>query len=181
MASNASDTWNNLASAAQAGDKKAYESLLKQISVYARHVLSGRVPPGALDDIVQDVLISVHKSLHTFRADRAFKPWLFAIINFRRLDFLRAHYGDHKDRHVPLEDVDFATPLDTPEPSDHLELKDVQTALNQFPEGQRRIFERVKIQGHSIRDVAKEVGMNESAVKVSAHRTLNKLKKMLSQ
>jgi RNA polymerase sigma-70 factor (ECF subfamily) len=173
--------WDTLAAAAQGGDRRAYENLLKQISVYARRVLFKKVPDAALDDIVQDVLISVHKSLHTYRADRAFRPWLFAIINFRRMDFLRSHYAGQGDKNVPLEDVDYSLSTDTTPAGQSSELKDVQNALNTLPEAQRRIFERVKVEGHSIRDVAEEMGMNESAVKVSAHRTMKKLKRLLSR
>jgi RNA polymerase sigma factor (sigma-70 family) len=173
------EDWNNLAGLAQAGDKRAYESLLKHISVYARRVLVGKVPPEAIDDIVQDVLISVHKSFKTYRVDRAFKPWLFAIISFRRTDFLRRHYAHQAKQFVPLDDMDITPPIDTPNPSQTVELKDIQTALNTFSPVQRRIFERVKVEGHSINDVANETGMNPSAVKVSAHRTLKKLRHML--
>ena len=174
--------WDVLAAAAQGGDKRAYENLLKQISVYARRVLTGKVPDSALDDIVQDVLISVHKSLRTYSPERAFRPWLFAIINYRRTDFLRSHYAGRADKNVPLEDVDFFLTAG-PETGTGAsgELKDVQNALNQLPEVQRRIFERVKVEGHAIRDVAAEMGMNESAVKMSAHRTMKKLKDLLSR
>ena len=180
MTTSTSSQWDLLAAAAQGGDKRAYERLLKEIAAYAGRVLNSRVPADAVDDIVQDILISVHKSLKTYTPGRAFKPWLYAIINFRRMDYLRRHYAGQKDKMVPLEDVDFA--LENVTDMAHAgELKDVQTALDTLPEMQRQIFERVKVEGQSIRDVANEMNMNESAVKVSAHRTMKKLKGLLSK
>lgn len=175
---NQDEKWKHLALQAQGGDKKAYGLLLQELSSYVRNfIVGGLANPDWADDITQEVLISVHKSLRTYSADRPFKPWLIAIINFRRTDFLRKHYNKRQNMQTDLEDANFQkTHVTNP---DHAgELKDIEAILGTFPDKQRKVFEMMKIQGYTAQEVADEMGMSVSAVKVSAHRTQNAIKSM---
>lgn len=173
------EEWTNWAIAAQKGDKAAYHALLSDLSVYIRNVIvSGLANPDWADDVAQDVLVSIHKSLHTYSPDRPFKPWVTAIINFRRTDFLRKHYNKRQNVTTHLDDKNFLKNHVTI-PAATGELKDIEAALNGLNEQQRKIFEMIKIQGYTAQEVAEVMGMSVSAVKVSAHRTQNKLKKVL--
>lgn len=175
------DTWQDLARKAQGGDRKAYSRLLADISPYIRNVLIGHVAdPEWIEDIAQEILISVHKSLRTYDPDKAFKPWLGAIIKFRRTDFLRKHYRARGDKQTSLETLDFQKEYVT-KPEHWGELKDVEKALEALPKKQRKIFELMKIQGYTAQEVASQTGMSVSAVKVSSHRTIQKLKKALGR
>ncbi|MCB1531346.1 MAG: RNA polymerase sigma factor [Alphaproteobacteria bacterium] len=171
--------WSAWAAAAQQGDKKAYNNLLRDIAPYIRAVIAPTLAdPDWADDITQNVLISVHKSLSTYSPKRSFKPWLNAITNFRRTDFLRCHYSRRKDKQTSLEDPNFIRNHVT-NPAHAGEYKDIEGALAALPKKQRKIFEMIKIQGYTAKEVAKEMGMSVSAVKVSAHRTSNQLKEKL--
>lgn len=173
------EQWTEYAALAQGGDKRAYNRLLTEIAPYIRNVIiKGLADPDWADDITQDVLVSVHKSLNTYSADRAFRPWLMAIINFRRTDFLRKHYRARKNKQTSLEDPNFQKEHVT-NPDHAGEYKDIETALRTLPEAQRKVFEMLKIKGYTAKEVANETGMSVSAVKVSAHRTTKKLKKIL--
>ncbi|HBR69933.1 MAG TPA: RNA polymerase subunit sigma-24 [Rhodospirillaceae bacterium] len=59
------------------------------------------------------------------------------------------------------------------------ELKDIEDALASLPDKQRKVFELMKIKGYSASEVASEMGMTVTAVKVSAHRAAAKLKEAL--
>ena len=178
-ANDTDDEWRNLALAAQSGDKKAYNALLKEIFPYIRNVLMKALSDqDGAEDVAQEVLISVHKSLKTYSADRPFKPWLYAIINFRKMDYLRKYYSARKNQEAPLEYADFSEGGVT-KPGLEGELKDVEKALQSLPDQQRKIFTMMKIEGYSAQEVANEMQMNVSAVKVSAHRTGKKLKDIL--
>lgn len=171
--------WSALASAAQAGDKKAYRTLLTALSHYIPNYLySGLANPEWAQDITQDVLLSVHKALPTYAPNRPFKPWLRSIIHFRRIDFLRKHYAKNKNKHTDLEDFEFRKNHVT-HPDFAGEYKDIETALGAIPAKQRHIFEMMKIKGYTAKEIADEMNMSESAVKVSAYRTANKLKDAL--
>ncbi|MCL4678871.1 MAG: RNA polymerase sigma factor [Alphaproteobacteria bacterium] len=173
------DLWRELAVKAQQGDQRAYAALLRDIVPFIRAVASGSLAnPDWVDDLVQDVLVSVHKSLSTYSDDRPFKPWLSAIIQFRRTDLLRKYYKNRSNKTVGLDDLEFSAQHVT-NPAFAGELKDIEAALADLPDNQRKVFEMIKIHGYSAQEVANEMGMSVSAVKVSAHRTMNKLKDRL--
>ena len=173
------ELWTALAKQAQDGDKNAYNRLLREIAPYIRNfILKGLASPDWADDITQDVLMSVHKSLNTYSSDRPFRPWLMAIINFRRTDYLRKHYNSRQNKQTTMDDVSFIESHVT-NPTHAGEYKDIEAALDSLPDNQRRVFEMIKLQGYTAKEVANETGMSVSAVKVSAHRTMTKLKKIL--
>ena len=174
-----SENWEDLAHSAQRGDKKAYARLLHAITPYIRNNLIKTLSNSdAVDDITQEVLISVHKSLNTYSPDRPFKPWLYSIITFRKTDYLRKYYAQRGDKMAPLEHADFSD-FSVTKPDYAGGYKDIEAALSKLPEQQRRIFTMLKIEGYTAQEVANEMNMKESAVKVSAHRTMNKLKGIL--
>lgn len=171
-----SDLWRNLAIKAQKGDSRAYATLLKDILPYTKAALNGALAnPDWVEDIAQEVLISVHKSLSTYSPDRPFKPWLQAIIQFRKTDYLRQHYKNRRAKTSAQEDTEiFAKSVTS---TGHIgESKDIEDALATLSEPQRKIFKMMKIEGYSAKEIAQRMGMTESAVKVSAHRSQNKLK-----
>jgi len=173
--------WNVWAAAAQRGDKAAYALLLKDIMPYIRAlILPTLANPDWADDVVQEVLISVHKSLKTYDPALSFRPWLGAVIRFRRADFLRRHYSARGDKRTSLDDPAFQRQhvTDTPLAG---EWKDMEAALARLPKKQRKVLELMKIQGLTAQEVANETGMSVSAVKVSVHRSMNKLKDMMEQ
>lgn len=177
---NQTQQWQEWAIAAQGGDKRAYTLLLQSIAPYIRNVVIGSLAnPTAAEDIMQEVLISVHKSLSTYQPDRPFKPWLMAIVNFRRTDYLRKHYAQRRDKTTTTDENYEFESSNVTNPAHAGELKDIENALASLPEQQQRIFKMIKIEGYSAQEVANEMNMNESAVKVSAHRAMKKLQGLL--
>lgn len=173
------EAWKDLALKAQKGDKAAYSALLRDIAPFVRGVLwRSLAQPDWADDITQDVLISVHKSLHTYGADRPFRPWLMAIVNFRRTDYLRKHYGGRRHLRTSLDDADFVRTYVT-DPVHAGEYGDMERAVGSLPEQQRRAFQMVKVEGRSAQEAASALGISVSAVKVAAHRAVKKLRKIL--
>lgn len=176
---NQDEEWRELAVLSQKGDKRAYRDLLNSIVPFIKGRISGGLAnPDWIDDITQDVLISVHKSLETYSGDRAFKPWLNAIIQFRRTDFLRKHYKTKKVKESSAEKSEVFSEDVTFSPNAG-ELKDIEGAMQSLSDKQRKIFQMMKIEGYTAQEVADEMDMSVSAVKVSAHRTAAKLKEIL--
>ncbi|MBX2833497.1 MAG: sigma-70 family RNA polymerase sigma factor [Micavibrio sp.] len=164
---------------AQDGQKNAYNMLLNEIGPYIRStILPTLSNPDWADDITQNVLISVHKSLSTYSASRPFIPWLRAIIKFRRYDYLRKFYSKKELKKTSLDNPDFLNHHVT-NPAMTDEYIDIERALDTLPVKQSSVFKKLKIEGRSINEVADEMGMSESAVKVSAHRTIKKLQDIL--
>src|SRR5690348_18228989 len=96
--------------AAQDGDRKAYETLLREALPYIRSVvrsLHGR--PERADEVTQDVLLTVHRVRHTYDPARPFRPWLAAIARRRSIDALRRRYRSARfELSVPAFDSAYA-------------------------------------------------------------------------
>ncbi|MFA7275275.1 MAG: sigma-70 family RNA polymerase sigma factor [Pseudobdellovibrionaceae bacterium] len=167
--------WQKLAAQAQAGDQIAYARLLKEIVPLIRRVIGGKLPsPDAADDVVQEVLISIHKALHTYVPGRPFTPWLLSIVRFRKTDFLRQHYAARGNLGVSLDDPD--TPDYLISESSDGTMKDIHAAFDTLSDQQKEVVELMKIKGYSAQEVSEKTGLSVSAVKVSAHRAIQKLK-----
>jgi RNA polymerase sigma-70 factor (ECF subfamily) len=172
-------TLETLISRALEGDKNSYTLFLKQVEAYARPILySSLASPEWVDDVIQEILLSVHKALPTFERTRPVKPWLNAIINFRKTDYLRRHYRQRKLKqeaqlNVETEHKNVTFFPDTPE------LKDMERALAQIPKKQRDVLILMKIKGYTAKEVSRQLGMSVSAVKVSAHRGAASLRKIM--
>lgn len=173
--------WNDLAAAAQAGDKRAYQTLIKELIPYGRLVLSGRLANADwVDDVIQDMLISMHKALPTYQAGKSFKAWVTTILHYRKADFLRKVYSNKTQENQSFDDMADKNMIPDVTDMGHAgEYKDVEEALNSLPDKQREIFVLSRIEGYSAKEVANIKNMSVSAVKVSVHRTAKRLKEIL--
>jgi len=167
-----------LMTAAQGGDQRAYAQLLRETARLLRPFLARRLnSASALDDVLQEILLSIHKARHTYDASRPYMPWAYAIAKFRLLDFLRVHYADQLAQAEEWSE-------DTPASSAHVtetefDYESVQQELAKLPEKQATILHLLHQEGLTAKEVAQRIGMNESAVKVAAHRAYKILRKIL--
>ena len=163
---------------ALAGDKLAYSELLQETSRFLRPFLAKRLNyTSEVDDLLQEVLLSIHKARHTYDGNRPYKPWAFAIAQFRLLDHLRAHYADHLRHAVEISEVENILPENVTEPA--LSYESISGAVQTLPEKQATILQMMHEEGYTAKEVAAKIGMKESAVKVAAHRAYKALRKIL--
>lgn len=79
-----------LMTAAQGGDAAAYRALLKAcLPVVSAIARAQGVRGEAVDDVVQDALMTVHRARASYDPARPFLPWLRAITQRRAIDRLR--------------------------------------------------------------------------------------------
>jgi RNA polymerase sigma-70 factor (ECF subfamily) len=169
--------------AAQDGDAAAYLELLRIVTPYLRRIVSHRrIFAGREDveDLVQDVLLSLHTVRATYDPRRPFTPWLLAIVRHRLADGAR-RYARTTAHEVPMEarDVTFpdtSTNLRTDPRCDTLAL---QHAIHALPRGQRNAIELLKLQGLSLKEAATATGTTVGALKVATHRAMATLRAML--
>ena len=174
------DEWAALMARAQDGDAAAYRHLLAGIAPYlralARHYHRA---PQDVEDSVQDILLTVHAIRHTYDPARPFKPWLVAIGRRRIFDRLRGQ-GRIRARETFLEPEHetFAAPeanLYEAEP----DVRALREAVGQLPDAQRRAVTMLKIEEKSLKEVSAATGMSIAALKVSTHRAVKTLRKLL--
>ena len=162
------------------GDQRAYAVLLQETACLLRPFLARRLNSGSeVDDLLQEILISIHKARHTYDGERPYKPWVYAIAKFRLQDHLRAHYADHLRHAVELSEVE--NDLQEPVTKSDISYESISGEIEKLPPKQAAILQMMHQEGYTAKEVAEKIGMKESAVKVAAHRAYKILRKILER
>ena len=156
-----------------AGDRYAFDELFhrhhRQLHRLAR--LTTRSPEDA-EDALQDAMLSAHRCASSFRHDAAVRSWLHRIVVNACLDRLRRDKGRPT---IPLEDV-------YPVADQTVQIETaivVQQALMRLPVEQRAALVAVDMQGYSIADTARMLGVAEGTVKSRCARGRARLVQLL--
>jgi RNA polymerase sigma-70 factor (ECF subfamily) len=172
--------WSVLMARAQDGDRDAYRSLLKQIEPYVRS-LAGRCfnRPVDAEDVVQDVLLTVHAVRNTYDPKRPFGPWLVAIANRRIIDRLRRHTRQ-KSREIELA-AEHETFADVPANLDRTTSAEIALvgAIDKLPPDQREAIKMLKLNEMSLKEASQASGRSVAALKVATHRAIKNLRRLL--
>ena len=164
----AEDEWGALMAAAQGGHGGAYRRLLDEVRVWLIRYYTRRLPPGAVDDAVQETLIAIHEKRHTYDPARPFRPWLAAVARYKWIDRLRA-MGRRATEALP----------------DDLAVGDHESAvtsaavlgrlLAELKPAQAEAIRLVKLEGYSVAEASARTGQSGSLIKVNIHRGLARL------
>lgn len=154
----------------QQGDKNAYERFLLEAAHLLRTYLSKRMGgTEVVEDVLQDTLLSVHRARQTYISEKPVGPWLYAICEHRMTDFFRKYRRIEQVEVSSPESLEtFAGVIQSEQSSDRGD--QVLEALRKLPERQRQVIELLKIYDLSVKEVAIRTGLTESAVKVTAFR-----------
>ncbi|WP_419198209.1 sigma-70 family RNA polymerase sigma factor [Novosphingobium resinovorum] len=154
--------------AAQDGHGGAYRRLLGELAPWLQRYFERRLPPGEVDDAVQETLLAVHRRRHTYDPAYPLRAWLAAIAKRKWIDQLRG-IGRRPTDALP---DDLAI-------SDHEAMVTSATVLasllEQLRPAQAQVIALVKLQGYTIEDASHETGLSASAVKMNIHRGLARL------
>jgi RNA polymerase sigma-70 factor, ECF subfamily len=163
--------------AAIAGDEKAYSVFLARAAALVRAFARRRVGERGLDpeDVVQETLLALHVKRHTWRIDAPVMPWLYAIARYKLIDAFRRR-GSRI--HVELDEV--AELAAAPEP-EQASGREIGRALAALAPGQRSVVSAISVEGRSIGETAKSLGMTETAVRVALHRGLAAIARKFGQ
>ena len=163
-----------LLSAHVAGDRYAFEALFyrhhRQLHRLAR--ITSRNPEDAADAL-QDAMLSAHRSAPAFRHDSAVSSWLYRIVVNACLDRLRRN-----KTHPTTELEDDACHVGDPAPRVDTAVV-VERALMRLPVEQRAAVVAVDMQGYSVAETARMLGIAEGTVKSRCSRARAKLAEAL--
>lgn len=175
------NTWSALMAAAQDGDRRAYERLLREIVPFLRGVARRRLRGEAdVEDAVQDALLTIHQIRHTYDPARPIRPWLGAIAERRALDRVRS-LGRRGAREEELTDLHHETlpGAATNDGESRLQARDVRAAVADLPPGQRQAIELLKLEELSLAEASSRTGQSVTALKVAAHRAILALRRRI--
>lgn len=171
--------WASMMQEALSGNQKAYEELLFEISKVMRSFLSKRVnDASAVEDLIQEVLLGIHKARHTYRPGKSFGSWAFAIARYKHIDYLRSQ-GRRNQREVAEAEIERHESLEDSAEGNSEISEALEEALKGLSPKQKKVVESLKVEGLTIKETAHQLKMSESAVKVTAHRAYKALKKIL--
>lgn len=165
-----------LLGAARAGDRRAFESLVRsyQADVWRLcvHLTNDR---GLADDVTQDTFVRVYRFLPRFRGDSKFSTWLFAIARNCAMDELRK-----AKRHRVLAEraKAGAEPEESPQHTSGVEVRDALAGLQL---DLREAIVLIDMLGESYRDAARVLGVPEGTVKSRVHRARHALADVLGE
>ena len=181
----AAQRWRDLMVAAQDGDGPAYAALLRECVPLIRSQARHRgVPADRADDVVQDVLLTIHRVRHTYDPGRPFTPWLRAIVQRRAIDALRrSGRQGARELHAPLAYDGYADPAAAADQrlADAGQAARLNAAVATLPPGQRQALEQLGLQERSLAEASLATGRSVGALKVTLHRALNALRATLGK
>ncbi|MFY8327115.1 RNA polymerase sigma factor [Pseudoalteromonas sp. ZZD1] len=160
---------------AQQGNKRAWLKLVKQheSQVY-NHCLRMLSNPDDAMDLMQEVFISVYKSLPKFRGESSFNTWVFQIVHRRSVEYYRRRKQFQSLDEVP-EQVCVHSELENNQlvQVEHQQLK---TMLNNLPWEQRLVVELKFFQHCTFEEIAEQLDISINTAKSRLYSALGKLK-----
>jgi len=177
-------SFESLMQAVQAGDAQAYVRLLKDITPRLQQMVRRQrrfLAAADIDDIVQDILISLHAVRATYDPGRPFMPWLLAIARNRLADSGRRHARQNAHE-VQVDELPVTFPEQEANISDtYGDPEALRRAIKTLPPGQREAVEMLKLREMSLKEAASASGTSTGALKVSVHRAMTTLRKVLTK
>jgi len=175
VADSAEDRLKALLLRALEGDAAAYERFLDDVAGYLRGTLRRRLRSceSDIEDVLQEILIALHKGLHTYRQQVPLTAWIAAIVRHKVADHYR-HHAQHEALNDPIDEQHIDLFVESTAESVEAS-RDIEQLLKKLPDKQRVSIAAVRLNGMSIAETAKVMGLSESAVKVGIHRGIKAL------
>jgi RNA polymerase sigma-70 factor (ECF subfamily) len=166
---------------ARRGDTAAFTELARSCrSLIYRWSVVAIGDPDDAEDITQEVLVRLHRSLTGYRPGSRFTSWLYRITRNAATDRLRSRRRQYR----LLEDGRLMHTATTGEsPADRVMHDETERILRSFlealPGRQRQALDLVDIQGHSPAEAAAMLGLDAGTVRTHLHRARRALRSRL--
>ena len=169
---------------AREGDVVAFERLIGtyQAKVYT-FAFAFTGSPDFAQDLAQEALVKVYKSLGSFRFQSAFSTWLYSIVKNTYLDAVKSRAGRERALEEPLTEREVSELHDVATAEERLLAKEsrrtVLRALRQVPVAYRTVVALADVQGLGYEEIAGALGVPVGTVKSRLKRGRDALKDAL--
>lgn len=175
----------HLMRSAQDGDGKAYRELLRAITPMLRSTTRRQLPVynrQDMEDVVQDILMSLHAARATYDPGRPFLPWLMGIARNRIADAVRRHArrAAHEQTVEQVPET-FLDPGANMSAEVYRDPEALRRAIDGLPHQQRRAMDLLKLRELSLKEAAAISGTSVGALKIAVHRAVGTLREVLSK
>lgn len=171
------EPWAVMLRAANAGDSRAYAQFLRAVAPVIRGIVRARgqsFPADQHEDIVQDILLGLHRKRHTWRQDHPVRPWIYAIARHKIIDAYRRR---GVAVHLPIDD--FSDVLEALPDTDTLGARDDQREVDRLIDAldtrSAAIVRAVALRQESHAEVSARFGLTEGTLRVTLHRAMKRL------
>ena len=132
--------------------------------------------PGIAEEVVQEALLRSWKSLDALRDDDAAKPWLLTIV--RREN---ARYFERK--RLETVDIDNLNPAQSAmiAESEDADIEEMRLAIFRLEDDYREPLVLQVLMGHSTKEIAELMDIQQGAVLTRLHRARTKLKELVER
>ena len=166
----------SLVEAARGGDRSAYGRLYDRHARMVHGILLARVPPGEVDDLVQDVFLQALPRLNSLRDAARFGAWLAAIARNRANDYYR--------RSRPTTELTESLPADQIEnraatSAEMAQASAILAAIRELPDAYRETLILRLVEGMTGPEIAARTGLTPGSVRVNLHRGMQQLREKL--
>lgn len=152
----------------QEGEAQALEALYAEISPRLRTIFRHAGNPTDEDEMLQETWFQIHRSRHTWRPGEMLLPWVYSIARHVRAAFYR--------KKARRGEIELSERISTPPP----ELSfDWEQLLQELPASQREVILMMKVEGHTLEEVAAATNSSVGSVKQKVHRAYEKLRAIL--
>jgi RNA polymerase sigma-70 factor, ECF subfamily len=161
------------------GDASAQRSFLSAAAGMLRGYFRNRLraAPEDAEDLVQETLVALHTKRDTYDPAFPLTAWIYAIARYRLIDHLRRL--KRRGPHASIDDVELVALEDEAAASDAR--RDLTTLLEKLPAKQQTAIRLVKLEDKSVKEAAAQTGFSESDIKVSIHRGLKTLMRLMAE
>jgi len=169
---------DDLVRRACAGEVSAFEQLVRCHAAMTIGV-AFRITrdQGLAEDAAQEAFLKAFRALPAYKAQQTFAGWLRTITVRCALDTVRRRRPEvrieRKEEQRFLVDDRFEKRQE--------DYSRLQHALSQLPARDREIVLALKADGQSVAEVAQELAMTKTGIRVRAHRALKKLRRILME
>jgi RNA polymerase sigma-70 factor (ECF subfamily) len=171
---------------AQQGDAGAFEEIYR---LHSRRVFSLCLrmlgDPIEAEDLAQEAFLQLFRKIHTFRGESAFSSWLHrltanvVLMSFRRKKAVVASL----DEVMRINEEDSAPRWEIGGPDLRLagvfDRANLQTAVEQLPEGYKRMFLLHDVHGYEHNEIAEILGCSIGNSKSQLHKARKRLRELL--
>lgn len=162
---------------AQAGDKESYRQFLQKIYPWVEGKVEYKVfQRDDMNDVMQEIMLSIHKSLNTYDEAYPVIPWLNAICQRRIIDYIRK--TSKKQEFEKSDDDDVTNYVG----SENIEsIQEQFEILSELPENLVKPIWLTKIVGHSTQEAAQMLNIKENALRTRLSRAFKLIEQKLKE
>ncbi len=172
----------------KSGAPEAYEDLIERYAEMAYRVAYRILQDeDEAEDAMQEAFLTVYRRIDSFRGDSKFSTWFYRVVTNAALDLLRSRqrrqgqdisWDQSEEEGAPLPDTVHPLPDELLERQETLEV--LEQGLMSLSPKLRTAFVLFELEGLPMKEVAKVLGISESAAKVRVHRARLLLQKYLA-